>query len=287
MGPHGGRAEPWAPTYFGIHVEGRRTQMWNELTFVDDRGRVRWNYRWQDEPYSELLKSVEAGALPGDPSRLYFIRAGGMGDGVVSSFPEFFHLSHIWWDVLKAAYDAGGVLLTAKTLLDWAESGERATEVGEEKAKDWEASGGQPYKVQELVRRSTGWDPAQFAALMGISEGDAKALLASFGGEESDDGRWRIGDDEFSKLMAESMFLILASPHIDHDAFRGEIKKRLDAFLATGNAPEVDWEEFGKLPLDPHWSANRVEADDADWEAVPEQSWRRRVRFWFRRRGLG
>jgi hypothetical protein len=287
LGPHGSRPEPWAPTYFGIYVAGRRTQMWNELTFIDGEGHVRWNHRWQDEPYSELLRSIEAGALPGDPTRLYFIRMGGVGDGVVSSFPEFFHLSHIWWDVLKVAYEAGGVLAMANSLINWADAGEKATEVGEAKADDWKASGGQPYKIQELIRRSTGWDPAQFARLMDVSEADARALLASFGGKEGADGRWHIGDDEVSKLMADNMFLILSSPHITRDAFRAEIQKRLDTFLETGKAPDVDWENFAKLPLDPNWSANRaVEVGEAEGESVPGQAsgWRERVRAWFRRR---
>lgn len=67
------------------------------------KGRIRWNHRWQEEPYSELLRAIEDGALPGDPARLYFIRMGGVGDGFVSGFPEFIPLFHIWWELLKAA----------------------------------------------------------------------------------------------------------------------------------------------------------------------------------------
>lgn len=268
LGSHGSRPEPWAPTYFGIYVDGRRTQMWNELTFIDDAGRVRWNYNWQEEPYSELLRSIKAGALPGDPTRLYFIRTGGIGNGVVSSFPEFFHLSSIWWEVLKAAYDIGGVAAMANSVINWAESGQRATEVGEAKAEDWKSSGGEPFKIHELIRRSTGWNSAQFAQLMGISDGDAKALLASFGAKEDEDGKWRIGSDEGSKLMADNMLLVLNNPYVNREAFRVEIHRRLEIFLETGQAPEIDWEKIANLPVDQSLMPNLVETLDSNTESA-------------------
>jgi hypothetical protein len=148
-------------------------------------------------------------------------------------------------------------------LINLAESGERATKAGEARAEDWTANGGQPFKIQELIRRSTGWIPAQFAKLMGTSEADAKALLASFGAKETADGKWRIGDDELSKLMADNMTLVLSYPHIDREAFRIEVQERLDTFLKTGEAPEVDWERITKLPLDPSWRPNPAKTSDA------------------------
>ncbi len=270
MGPYG-EPPPWTPTYFGIYVEGQRTQLWNELTLLDADGRVRWNYRWQDETYGDLLRAIEGGALPGDPSRLYFVRTGGMGDGAVSSFPQFIELSAIWWEVLKTALDVAGVAGTVVWLIELAEAGEQATEVTDEKATDWKANGGEPFKIKELVCRKSGWTPADLGRLLNVTEADAKALLTSFGCTEGPDGRWYPGEDEMSKLMADNMNLVLTSPHIHRDAFRGEVRRRLDSFVETGKAPDPDYEVMAALPLDPHWSANQHA--DVPLEPESELAW--------------
>ena len=278
MGPHGSRPEPWAPTYLSTYSEDSETWLWNELSLVDGEGHVRWNYRWQDEPYSELLRASEAGVLPGDPHRLYFIRMGGAGDGVWSSFPEFVQLTSIWWEVLKTTLDVAGIAGTAAWLIELAESGERATEVVDQKANKWKANGAQPFKVKELVRRPHGWEPAVLGRLLGITESDAKALLSAFGCKKEPNGIWRPGADEVSKLMADNMELVLSSAHIDKDAFRGEIRRRLDSFIETGKAPVPDYEVMAALPLDPHWSANHAaisgDVNDHDRGQGKTRRWR-------------
>jgi hypothetical protein len=263
MGPHGSRPEPWAPTYLATYSEDSETWLWNELSLVDEKGHVRWNHRWQEEPYSELLRASEAGVLPGDPYRLYFIRMGGAGDGVLSSFPEFVQLTSMWWEVLKTTFDVVGIAGTAAWLIELTESGERATEVVDEKADKWRANGAQPFKVKELVRRPHGWEPAALGRLLDITESDAKALLSAFGCKETPGGMWRPGTDEVSKLMADNMELVLSSAHIDKDAFQGEIRRRLDSFIETGKAPAPDYDVMAALPLDPHWSANHAAISDA------------------------
>lgn len=262
MGLHGSQPEPWTPVYFSTHTEETGIRLWNELSLVDAEGHVRWNYMWQNEPYSELLRASEAGAIPGDPHRLYFIRMGGMGDGVVSTFPEFIQLSSIWWEVLSATFQVAGIASTAEWIAERLGLGERATEVTEEKAEDWKANGAQPFKVKELVRRSQ--SAADLARLLNVTESDAKALLTAFGCKEGEDGRWWPGEDEASKLMADNMDLLLSSPQIERDAFRGEIQRRLDSFLETGKAPDLDFERMAALPLDPHWSANRQEVEQVE-----------------------
>lgn len=278
IGPERAEAEPWTPTYFGIEVEGQRAQMWSELTFLDNERRIRWNYRWQDEPYSELLRAVEGGALPGDPSRLYFIRMGGVGDGFVSGFPEFIHLSHIWWEVLKTTYDVGGVLLTANTLLDMFEEDDQASNVVEKMAEDWKGNGGQPFKIRELVVRREGSKPADLAGFLGISEEEARALLVWFGSKEDDDGRWRVGEDQGSQLMAKMVEFMLWAGRLPDDAFRQEAQKFADEFAKSGRAPDVDWKYVSELPLDPKWSANLQSPHQED------RGPRARIRRWFRER---
>jgi hypothetical protein len=246
------------------------------LTFLDSRGRIRWNYRWQDEPYSELLRAVEGGALPGDPSRLYFIRTGGIGDGFVSGFPEFIHLSHIWWELLKATYEAGGAMLLLAPVFERNDEDE-ATTLIKAKADEWKENRGQPFKIRELVVRREGSSPTDLARFLGITEDEARSLLIWFGSKEGDDGRWRVGDDEASQLMARMVEFILAGGQLSDDAFRQEAQKFADEFAATGKAPDIDWSYVKELPLDPKWSANIAERPEAlGIRAKIRRSFRRR-----------
>lgn len=287
MGPLGGRPEPWVPSYLGIHVDGERVKLWHELTLIDHRGQIRWTWNWKEESYGELLRATAAGAMPGDPARLYFVRLGGAGDGMVSGFPEFIELFSVYWDVVKTYLDVVGYAATAAWLLGFdetVEAGEAATRVAEKKADDWKASGGLPYKIKELVRRPQGWEPTDLARLLGVSEADAIALLAAFGCKEGGEGRWQPGEDAASKLIADSAELVLASAKLDRDAFRAEMRRRFEEFAESGKAPEPDHGSLSALPLDPHWSANANRYEEEEVEGYRSPSLYTRIRRWLRGR---
>lgn len=127
------------------------------------------------------------------------------------------------------------------------------------KADEWQANGGQPFKIRELVVRREGSSPADLSRFLGITENQARSLLEWFGSREDSDGRWRVGDDEASQLMAKIVELVLSGGRLTDDAFSEAAQKFVDEFAETGKAPDIDWEYIRELPLDPKWSANVVE----------------------------
>jgi hypothetical protein len=258
LGPFGAQEpQAYTPAYFGID---RDDDTWSkplsELPLVDADGHVRWNYEWRNEPYSELLRAVQAGAIRGNPSRLYFIRMGGMGDGIVSNFPMFVENLSLLWEVMEKLATVYGAYEAARWLLDRLPLGRKATEVTEQNGARWEKGRGLPHKLRALLWQEGGWELEELGRLLGITAPDAEALLVLFGCSKQDDGRWHPRRDEISKLMAGNAELIIEMPQADRSAVREVLRQRIERFVKTGRAPDLSWDKLGNLPLDPHWSAN-------------------------------
>lgn len=282
MGPFGGEPDAWEPVYFVIYREGQRQQLWHELALVDGQGHLRWTYKWGDEPYSELLRAIEAGAITGDPTRLYFTRMGGMGDGIVADFPMLLENLALLWEVVEHTTTAYGAYEGARKLLKMAGIGRKATDVAGEKAQQWEANGGMPYKLSALFLRADGWDSAELGRLLDVTDADAEALLTTFGCAQGSDNRWRPRADELSKLMAGNAEYVLQTPHTDRAAVREVLEQRIDVFLKTSKAPALDWERLSSLPMDPKWSANHQQGYyEPRWR---DTAWHSAVAWWWRLR---
>ncbi|HEX5714166.1 MAG TPA: hypothetical protein VFX85_12715 [Solirubrobacterales bacterium] len=275
--------EAYLPVYLGVHREGRRLQLWSDLPLVDPDGHIRWVYNWGREPYRELLRATEAGAIKGDPARLYFVRMGGMGDGVLADFPRFIETLPLLWEVIEHVATAYGAYEAAQRLLRAVGVGRKAAEVANEKSKQWEANAGLPYKLTSLLWREEGWDAAELGRLLDVTAADAEALLTAFGCSEESDGRWQSRADELANLMAGNAEYVIHSHHTDKAAMREVLRQRIESFLTTGKAPDLPWEKLSRLPMDPSWSANHWQGEhsprlrDRMWRRATAWRWRLRL----------
>lgn len=280
LGPHGADApDAYAPVYFGIDAkDGQWSRALSELPLVDASGHVRWNSEWKDEPYGELVRAVEAGAIRGDPSRLYFIRMGGMGDGIVSDFPMFIENLPLLWEVIDHLATVYATYKGAGWLRDRLRIARKAEDVAKQRAPHWEANRGLPFKLKALIWQPEGWNANELAKLLGITVPDAIALLTLFGCAEGEDQIWRARADEISKLMAGNAELLIEAHQTDRAAIREVLKQRIKNFIETGKAPDLDWEKLSRLPLDPHWSANHWQG-----QSHPTRSYRvsNTLRHWW------
>ncbi len=275
--------EAYLPVYLGLHREGHRLQLWSDLPLVDGEGRVRWTYDWGSELYRELLRATEAGAIRGDPTRLYFVRMGGMGDGVVADFPMFIEGLPLLWEVIEHVATGYGAYEAAQRLLRLVGVGRRATKVAEEKSKQWEANAGLPYKLTALLWREEGWDAAELGRLLGVRTPDAEALLTAFGCLEDSAGYWQPRADELAKLMAGNAEYVIQGHATDKAAMREVLRQRTELYLSSGRAPDLPWEKLSRLPMDPSWSANHWQGEyhprlrDRLWRRVLASRWRLRL----------
>lgn len=274
--------EAYLPVYLGVHQDGYRLRLLSDLPLVDAKGHLWWTYDWGSEPYSALLRAIEAGSIKGDPTRLYFVRLGGMGDGVLADFPMFISSLPLLWEVIEHVVTAYGAYEAAQRLLKVVGVGRTATEVTSEKSKQWEANASLPYKLTRLLWREEGWDAAELARLLDVTVADAEALLTAFGCSKADDGSWRSRSDELAKLMAGNAEYVIQAHHTDKAVMREVLRQRIDSFLTSGKAPDLPWEKLSRLPMDPSWSANHWQGEHTP--RLRDRTWTRAITWWWQLR---
>jgi len=77
----------------------------SELTVLDEHGEALWVADWKTVQYDQLQRSVDAGVIAGDASRIYYIRQVPQGDGSlgVESWRLFLEL----WELIRIHADDG------------------------------------------------------------------------------------------------------------------------------------------------------------------------------------
>lgn len=194
------------------------------------------------------------------------------------------------WEVIEHVATGYGAFEAAKRILRLVGIGRKATEVADEKSKQWEANAGLPYKLTSLLWREEGWDAAGLGRLLDVTDSDAEALLAAFGCSKAIDGYWRSRADELANLMAGNAEYIIHAHHTDRAAMREVLRQRIELFLTTGRAPDLPWEKLSRLPMDPSWSANHWQGEhsprlrDKMWRRATAWRWRLRLLIHHRRR---
>ncbi len=231
--------------FVDFFVEGRGSiRLRNELTLVDDEGRVRWTWKWADEPYSELLRAHEAGVLVGDPTRIYVLRQPGIGNGVLADFPSFVELLRLTFEVLGAV---GAVSDVRKWVHELVLRGRKATDTFEKYRTDWETNGAMPHKVWEFLRQQP-WTSGDLARALGANVDEVESILLYLGHVRGADGFWRPGDDALSQFLAGNAEFLLHNPHVERRWVRLYLQERLEEFVETGEAPELSWPELPTMP---------------------------------------
>jgi hypothetical protein len=156
----------------------------SELTLIDEHGEVVWGVRdWAAVSYRQLQLSAAAGLLPGDATRIYFIRQIPQGGGYlgVESWRLFVELWHVADHELEtlgrlAELAAGGHL--AWKLL------RKAIAAVERHWPRWNQHGATPGSLPNAL---TTTDDEELAERLGCSPAEAEAVRAFFAAISGDD----------------------------------------------------------------------------------------------------
>jgi hypothetical protein len=225
----------WVGLYRPEHDHGTPVRPLTSVTLADREGRAVWNNYFKEVTHGQMLWAAEAGALEGDPNRLYLFTWAGFGNGLIADLTTLTNLWDLAWYVLEkvgigyAAYEA------VQRVRDRIRRGREVT--GEHKA-DWQERRGDPGTLSAFLehRPST---TAEVAGLLGCAEEEADAVLWAFGFAPDEDGVWRMGGDEDAKFLRAVWELIVFGYR------EVELERRIAAlaeeYARTGRAPEIDW----------------------------------------------
>jgi hypothetical protein len=247
--------EGWAaePRWLGFYRPEDATSVPPEFALaipaVDEHGKARWVAPPHDVPYSEVLRAANEGFLYGDPARLHIALVPPVGDGVLPDWPTIVHALEILKTVGEVLVIPGGVAATwglFKSRLG-GRSGDAAAAI-DAHSPVWSRRGADPYAFEEWLAGGA-WRPAQIASHLECSEGEAEAILWAFGFSEGNDGRWRRGEEETAKFLADNvrMMIRMSIGQAEDRQLREEFARRAQELIDTGKAPTIDWQELNWL----------------------------------------
>lgn len=216
------------------------------LTVVDDDGRALWSaWDYRLIPYAQLVRTVEAGAMPGDARKLYLALRYPGGDGVALSWPDLIESVKAAWEVGRIVAEAGGIYAAYKIVHDVVQARLRRGEnVVEEHAHRWDQRDAWPESFRSFLGERA-WDSGTLAGLLGCSDDDASAVLELFGYARSNtDGLWYPAHDEAARMMKVIIDEASAYAHEDSGTEgKREYRRRIEHFLRTGEVQPHAWEE--------------------------------------------
>jgi hypothetical protein len=210
------------------------------LTLVDERGRAVWEVSPEDAPFEQIVRAAEAGALEGDPSRIYLNLTPPAGDGIFVDWPTLVQAWDVCWEILDRIDTAVGAAAAAefvrRKLRNRIGRGRPAVD---RYAPSWAQRNGSPRGLAELLARRS-WSSEEVARLLGISGGEADAVLGIFGfAQDGEDGRWYRAGDQAAALLDDALEEIWHYP-ISEGGER-VFRLRVDEIFRTGStAPYPD-----------------------------------------------
>lgn len=106
----------WTAGDLGIYKDNERAKA-TPLTVTDNRGTVAWN-AWDLRliSYGQLVCSIDAEAIEGDPTRLYLILREPIGNGVGIDWPAVLQAWELAWSVADRLATAGGAAYAGKEI---------------------------------------------------------------------------------------------------------------------------------------------------------------------------
>jgi hypothetical protein len=227
----------WVALYRPEHEHGAPIRPLTSLTLADSEGQAVWNNYFKDVTFEQLLWAAEAGALEGDPRRLYLLTWAGFGNGVIADLTTLTNLWDLAWYVLEkigvgyAGYEA------LRRIRDRIRRGRDVT--GKHKA-NWQARGGDPGTLSEFFRHRPS-TTAEVAGLLGCTEEEAEAVLWAFGFASDETGVWRLQADEEAKVL-RAIWELIVYGYRDVELER-RIQELAEEFAESGRAPEIDWKD--------------------------------------------
>lgn len=172
------------------------------LTLVDDAGRALWGvHDFTAVPYSQIVRSAEAGTIVGDPRRIVLVIPTVAGGGVpIEWWSLQWALDHAW-SVITYASIVGGAIGLMKFLREALEPIERAREIFRRQAPTWTDRGAtMPTWFVQLVDQRA-WRAADLAPLLELTIDETETVLRTLGFEpRADDGPWVPGVETPARL---------------------------------------------------------------------------------------
>jgi hypothetical protein len=161
-----------------------------DFTLVDSHGEAVFGiHDFHLIPYGQIIRSAEAGLVPGNPRRLYIIRQipqGDFGTGVSwQTLLELYALIRIALDVVSTTEDLKDRTASAARIIRKGIDGFRRH------SPRWGQRNTRPEQIRKLVR-TRAWSSEQLSALLACPEIDLADVLALLGFErDSSDGTWK------------------------------------------------------------------------------------------------
>ncbi len=236
--------------FFDFYRPDQRLQLHSEIALLDSDGRVRWTTEWQAVTYRELLAAGEAGLLSGDARRPYLVLQPGIGNGILVDWQTLVIVWLAFWHILEKIDVALSVGEKSKGLLDRLRRRSRgAPDVVHGHLEEWSKRGARPDNVHELLGQRP-WHPEDFAERFGCTTEEAEAFLMGAGFAKSASGLWRRGDDEEAKLLNGNLELAIHLGMVTkREAVEELFQQRVEEFVQTGQAPDVNWEDPALMEL--------------------------------------
>jgi hypothetical protein len=226
--------------FAAFYDEGKPLALQDEITTLDEQGRAKRTRNWKDVTVGEVVRAGDAGALQGDPRRPVIVLMPPAGNGVLITFVAVLWLLR---ELIGFAADAYTAKLAAKELMRRMRRGSDGVEGHYEQ---WQANGFRPEMLGAMLGQHA-WSLEDVARLLGCSEEVAEGVLLGYGHVRSEkDGLWRPKDDEMGKLIAGNMELIASRAYFPQEFRELICRERMEEYLSTGRAPEMDEEELSR-----------------------------------------
>jgi hypothetical protein len=222
-----------------LQDEADRVQVW-DMTLVDDEGRAIWTaHDLRLIPYSQLVQSADAGAIRGDPRRLYVVLREPIGNGLGIDWPSLVQAWHAVDEIVARIGQYGGAAVAMSGAYRYVRNRlRRGMETVGRNAPRWSQRGANPYAVFRLLTLRPTWAASDLRRLLGCSEDDAEATLELFGfAYQEGDGLWHQAGDQAAGVLA-AIFDEAASTRFELSAEEGrQFEERIDELLRTGEPP--------------------------------------------------
>ncbi len=225
------------------------------FTLVDDDGKAVWNvHDLAMIPYGQLVRSAEAGAVVGDPQRLYLILREPIGNGLGLDWETAFLAWLIFWRAVESVAAAGGAVQAVRGVFNAVRDRlGLGRETLHRNAHRWAQRGALPPEFARFLDRDT-WSSATLSSLLSCSVEDAEAILALFGFTyDEHDELWQREGDVPARLLrsayrdAEIRGRDLA---LSEEA-RMDFEQRLEEMLRTGEPlaePTLEGDDLEDIP---------------------------------------
>jgi hypothetical protein len=212
------------------------------IPLVDEEGRARWAFPFETPiPYVELLRSAEAGALPGDPLRPYVVLVPAIGDGILPAWHDVLQVFDVLLKVLGGFAALEGAAQAKERAQRLLSRGQRARKTIDRLSVGWDARGADPWVFSQWLDDRP-WLPEDIAPLLDCSPEQAEAVLWAFGFAKTDLGLWRrCADTEAELLWRYEQTIINTAVHAGSTAQIEEtVRDIIGDYLESGEVPNMD-----------------------------------------------